>query len=92
MATDAGVKDVEQLRQFSTKLNQSADACVSLFQHLNSETHNICQSWNDEKATKFMQTFETSKRNIDKLAQEMKEFSAYINRLAQRVEDYKNQR
>ncbi|MCQ2239907.1 MAG: WXG100 family type VII secretion target [Bacteroidaceae bacterium] len=92
MGMQAGVKSVAELRQFSAKLNQAADACSVLFQNLNNDTHRICESWEDEKATKFMQTFEVSHRNVEKIAQEMKEFSAYITRLAERVEDYTNQR
>ena len=92
MAYDAGVKDIAELRQFGTKLNQAADACTNLFQHLNAETHRICDSWNDDKASRFMQTFEERKREIDRLSQEMREFSAYISRLAQAAEDYRNVR
>ena len=92
MAYDAGVKDIAELRQFGTKLNQAAEACTNLFQHLNAETHRICDSWNDDKASRFMQTFEERKREIDRLSQEMREFSAYISRLAQAAEDYRNVR
>jgi len=84
--------DAENLRQFGLKLNQAADACTTLFQHLNTETHRVCESWSDDKAMKFMQDFDVSKSNIDKTAQQMRDFSAYISRLAQRVDDYNNQR
>lgn len=92
MAFDAGVKDITELRQFGVKLNQAADACTNLFQHLNMETHRICEGWHDDQASKFMQTFEERKREIDKLSQEMREFSAYISRLAQAAENYKSVR
>ena len=92
MAYDAGVKDIAELRQFGTKLGQVADACTNLFQNLNAETHRVCDGWHDESATKFMQTFEERKREIEKLSQEMRDFSAYISRLAQAAENYKNVR
>ena len=59
---------------------------------INAETHRICDSWNDDKASRFMQTFEERKREIDRLSQEMRDFSAYISRLAQAAEDYRNVR
>ena len=92
MAYEAGVKDIAELRQFGTKLNQAAEACTNLFQHLNAETHRIFDSWNDAKASRFMQTFEERKREIDRLSQEMRDFSAYISRVAQAAEDYRNVR
>lgn len=89
---DAGVKNIAELRQFGRELNQAADACTSLFQHLNNETHRILEGWQDGQCLKFMQTFESSKQEIDKLSQEMRDFSAYITRLAQAAENYANQR
>ena len=90
MATQLGVTDISELRQFGSKLNQAADACTNLFTHLNAETNRVCSSWNDDKATKFMQTFEERKREIDKLSQEMRDFSAYISRLADAADNYTN--
>lgn len=90
MATQLGVKDISELRQFGSKLNQAADACTNLFTHLNAETNRVCSSWSDDKATKFMQTFEEHKREIDKLSQEMRDFSAYIFRLADAADNYTN--
>lgn len=87
-----GLNDTSDLRQFGSKLNQAADACSNLFSHLNAETHKVCESWNDDKATKFMQTFEERKSEIDKLSQEMRDFSAYISRLADAADNYTNVR
>lgn len=81
-----------ELHQFSAKLNQAADACTNLFQHLNAETHRICETWQDDKATKFLQDFDVSKQEIDKISQQMRDFSGYVSRLAQRIDDYMNQR
>lgn len=92
MATQIGIKQISELRQFGSKLSQAADACSNLFNHLNTETHRVCESWSDEKATSFMQTFEERKREIDTLAKEMRDFSAYISRLAAAAENYTNVR
>lgn len=92
MAYDAGVKDLAELRQFGSKLNQAAEACTNLFQQLNAECHRVCESWNDDKATQFMQNFDQRNREIERLSQEMREFSAYIDRLARVLEDYRNVR
>ena len=92
MAYDARVKDLAELRQFGAKLNQAAEACTNLFQHLNAETHRVCESWNDDKAALFMQNFDQRNREIERLSQDMREFSSYISRLAQAAENYRNVR
>lgn len=92
MAYDAGVKDLAELRQFGAKLNQAAEAFTNLFQKLNAECHRVCESWNDDKATQFMQNFDQRNREIERLSQEMREFSAHIDRLARVLEDYRNVR
>ena len=92
MAYDVGVKDLAELRQFGAKLNQAAEACTNLFQKLNTECHRVCESWNDDKAAQFMQNFDQRNREIERLSQEMREFSAHIDRLARVLEDYRNVR
>lgn len=52
----------------------------------------MCESWNDDKAAQFMQNFDQRNREIERLSQEMREFSAHIDRLARVLEDYRNVR
>lgn len=52
----------------------------------------MCESWNDDKATQFMQNFDQRNSEIERLSQEMREFSAHIDRLARVLEDYRNVR
>ena len=72
-------------------VNQSAEHFVNLLQFINMESHRVLDSWGDEKSIRFMQELESSKREIEKLSRSMIEFSQYIKRLADRVDDYSYQ-
>lgn len=92
MAQDTGVKSILELKQFGNNLNQASIALNTLFQNLNSQMHQVCDNWNDVQAQQFAPTFEQSKKEIDKIAQEMQQFSAYISRLCAAYENVQNVR
>ena len=92
MAQDASVRSIPELRQFGTTLNQASVALSTLFHQLNGQMHQVCDSWNDDKARSFSEDFERSKAEMDKVAQEMQQFSTYILRSCEILEQYQNQR
>lgn len=92
MAQDAGVRSIPELRQFGTTLNQASVALSTLFQQLNGQMHQVCDSWNDDKARSFSNDFAQSKAQIDKISQEMQQFSTYIIRSCEILEQYQNLR
>ena len=90
MAQDAGVRSITELRQFGTNLNQASAALPNLFQQLNGQMHSVCDNWNDVQAQRFVPSFDQSKKDIDKIAQEMQQFSAYISKLCDAYEQVTN--
>jgi uncharacterized protein YycO len=92
MAQDAGVKDLGQLRQFGRNLNIASGNLTQLFQQLTQQMHIVCDSWQDDQNKKFMNDFELQKNEIERIAQQMQQFSQYINRSCDVLEQYKNLR
>lgn len=90
MAQDAGVKSIPELRQFGSNLNQASVALNTLFQQLNGQMHRACDSWGDDKARAFMTEFEQSKAQIDKIAQQMQQFSTFVTKSCEILEQYNN--
>lgn len=92
MAQDIGVKSIPELRQFGSNLNQASTALNTLFQQLNGQMHRACDTWNDDSARVFMAEFEQSKTQIDKIAQQMQQFSSFIQKKCDRLEEANNVR
>lgn len=92
MASDASVRDVDQLRQFSSNLRVAGDNLTALFQRLNVQMHQVCEGWNDAKNQAFMADFEQKCRAITQLSDEMQQYSQYISRTCDILDQYKNSR
>jgi len=92
MAQDAGVRSIPELRQFGQNLKAASDALTNLFQQLASQMHRVCDTWNDDKARAFMEDVEKKKSEIDKMSQEMQQFSIFIQHSCEILEQYQNLR
>lgn len=92
MAQDAGVKSIPELRQFGSNLNQASLSLQNLFQVLNGQMNQVMGTWDDDKARAFMSEFEQSKKQIDTIAQNMQQFSGWVVKMCQILEDYHNTR
>ena len=84
---DVGVRSIPELRQFGTNLNQASMSLSNLFQILNGQMNQACQGWNDQKAQSFMSDFDRSKAQIDRISQEMQQFSLFIRRYCEKLEE-----
>lgn len=89
MATDAGVKNIEQLRQFGRNLSIASGNLINLFGKLNTQMHTVCEGWNDDMNRKFMADFEKRCQEIQKIATEMQNYSQFISDIASILNDYK---
>lgn len=87
---DVGVRSIPELRQFGSNLNQASVSLANLFQILNGQMNQACQGWNDQKAQSFMSDFDRSKAQIDRISQEMQQFSTFIRRYCEKLEEAQN--
>lgn len=90
MAQDAIIRNVDDLRQFGKNLNVASNNLSMLFTQLNQHMHRVGDTWQDDKNREFMEEFEQSRKEIDKIAQKMQHYSQYIGKICEYAEQYKS--
>lgn len=92
MAKDVGIKNIDELRQFSGNLKNLGTQMSQIFHNAENHLRHVSEGWDDEKNAKFAEEFSAEVRNIDILSQKMIEHAAYLNRLCDIQEQYKSMR
>lgn len=87
---DFNIRSVPDLKQFGTDLNKAGATLDVIVQHLNSKINQALEGWNDDNARAFAAEFERSKVQLAKISQDMQQFSSYINRRCEILEQAKN--
>ena len=86
------VNNTDELRVFGARLNLAGETMDRLFLQLTTEMHKTCDNWNDSNAALFMNQLEESKSQIVRISQQMHDFSQYITKTCNILEEYNNQR
>jgi hypothetical protein len=92
MAKDVGIRNIDELRQFSGNLKNLGSQMSQIFHNAENHLRHVSEGWDDEKNAKFAEEFSVEVRNIDTLSQKMIEHAAYLNRLCDIQEQYKSMR
>ena len=92
MAKDVGIRNIDELRQFSGNLKNLGSQMSQIFHNAENHLRHVSEGWDDEKNAKFAEEFSEEVRNIDVLSQKMIEHAAYLNRLCDIQEQYKSMR
>lgn len=92
MAKDVGIRNIDELRQFSGNLKNLGTQMSQIFHNAENHLRHVSEGWDDEKNAKFAEEFSVEVRNIDTLSQKMIEHAAYLNRLCDIQEQYKSMR
>ena len=90
MAQDVGIRNIDELRQFSGNLKDLASQMSEIFHNAQNHLIHVSEGWHDEKNDKFAEEFNIDVKNIDALSQRMIEHAEYLNRLCSIVEEYKS--
>lgn len=90
MANDANVKNVEELALFGRNIKQLGDNMLSAMQQAQKKMNQVCDGWHDEKADRFRADFDESIRMISRISEKFTEHSAYIKKLTDALNAYKN--
>ena len=56
------------------------------------QMHQVCEGWNDSKNQAFMADFEEKCRTITQLSDEMQQYSQYISRTCDILDQYRTAR
>jgi len=92
MAKDVGIRNIDELRQFSGNLKNLGSQMSQIFHNAENHLRHVSEGWDDEKNAKFAEEFSVEVRNIDTLSQKIIEHAAYLNRLCDIQEQYKSMR
>ena len=92
MAQDVGIRNVDELRQFSGNLQNLGNQMSQIFHNAENHLRHVSEGWHDEKNDKFAEEFSAEVRNIDLMSQKMIEHATYLNRLCDVAEQYKSMR
>jgi hypothetical protein len=92
MAKEVGIRNIDELRQFSGNLKNLGSQMSQIFHNAENHLRHVSEGWDDEKNAKFAEEFSEEVRNIDVLSQKMIEHAAYLNRLCDIQEQYKSMR
>ena len=92
MAKEVGIRNIDELRQFSGNLKNLGSQMSQIFHNAENHLRHVREGWDDEKNAKFAEEFSEEVRNIDVLSQKMIEHAAYLNRLCDIQEQYKSMR
>jgi hypothetical protein len=90
MAQDVGIRNVDELRQFSGNLQNLGNQMSQIFHNAENHLRHVSEGWHDEKNDKFAEEFSAEVRNIDLMSQKMIEHATYLNRLCDIAEQYKS--
>ena len=92
MAQDVGIRNIDEVRQFSSNLQNLGNQMSQIFHNAENHLRHVSEGWHDEKNDKFAEEFSAEVRNIDLMSQKMIEHAAYLNRLCDIQEQYKSMR
>ena len=92
MAQDVGIRNVDELRQFSGNLQNLGNQMSQIFHNAENHLRHVSEGWHDEKNDKFAEEFSAEVRNIDLMSQKIIEHATYLNRLCDIAEQYKSMR
>ena len=90
MASDASVKQIDDLAKFSSKLKKLGDAMYTNMQQAQKEMNHVSYGWNDKQNEKFKMQFDQSVKDIKKMSEQFSEYANYIKRIKEQIDVYKS--
>ena len=92
MTKDVGIRNVDELRQFSGNLKNLGTQMSQIFHNAEDNLRHVSDGWDDEKNAKFAEEFSEEVRKIDALSQKMIEHAAYLDRICNIQDEYRSMR
>jgi Mg2+ and Co2+ transporter CorA len=92
MATDAGVRSVNDLREFGRQIQQMGEQMSNVMIQAQRRMNYVCEGWHDDMNDKFKTRFDESVRSIQKMSEEFKQYNEYLKRTCDILDAYKGNR
>jgi uncharacterized protein YukE len=90
MASDAGVRNIEQLAQFGKNIKNLGQNMYQTMQVAQQRMNAVCEGWQDKQNDKFREQFNKSVQDIKRMSEEFTEYSNYIAKITAKLMEYQN--
>ena len=90
MASDAGVKNIEQLALFGRNIKNLGENMYSTMQVAQQRMNAVCEGWQDKQNDKFREQFDRSVLDVKRMSEQFTEYSNYIARITAKLQEYQN--
>ena len=90
MASDAGVRNIEQLAQFGKNIKNLGQNMYQTMQVAQQRMNAVCEGWQDKQNDKFKEQFNKSVQDIKRMSEEFTEYSNYITKITSKLMEYQN--
>ena len=90
MASDAGVRNIEQLAQFGKNIKNLGQNMYQTMQVAQQRMNAVCEGWQDKQNDKFREQFNKSVQDIKRRSEEFTEYSNYIAKINSKLMEYQN--
>ena len=90
MASDAGVKNIEQLALFGKSIKNLGQNMYQTMQAAQQRMNAVSEGWQDKQNDKFREQFDRSVQDIKKMSEMFTEYSNYIAKITTKLMEYQN--
>ena len=90
MASDAGVRNIEQLAMFGKNIKSLGQNMYTTMQNAQQRMNSVCEGWQDKQNDKFKEQFNKSVQDIKKMSEMFTEYSNYIAKITSKLMEYQN--
>lgn len=90
MASDAGVKNIEQLAQFGKNIKNLGQNMYQTMQAAQQRMNAVSEGWHDKQNDKFREQFDRSVQDIKKMSEMFTEYSNYIAKITSKLMEYQS--
>lgn len=90
MASDAGVKNLEQLALFGKNIKTLGENMYSTMQTAQQRMNAVCEGWQDKQNDKFREQFNRSVQDVKKMSEQFTAYSNYIARITAKLQEYQS--
>lgn len=90
MASDAGVRNIEQLALFGKNIKSLGENMYSTMQVAQQRMNAVCEGWQDSQNDKFREQFDRSVQDVKRMSEQFTEYSNFIARITAKLQEYQN--
>lgn len=90
MASDAGVRNIEQLAMFGKNIKALGQNMYATMQAAQQRMNAVCEGWQDKQNDKFREQFNNSVQDIKRMSEQFTEYSNYIAKITTKLQEYQS--